>query len=57
MNKKELIKELTKRYQDELEKPSKGGYYGETKEVNKSKLKRLRLLLIEVMRELEEDLK
>ena len=59
----ELLKELQKRYLNELENPT-GYVYGDFpgssgryQISNKSKLKRLRLLIAEVMRELEEELK
>ena len=57
----ELFKELTKRYISEIENPSKSGWNAKEETwqdnfvPNKSKLKRLRLLLHEVMREIEEN--
>jgi len=58
-DKAQLILELTKRYVHEIKNPSKEGYneikkkWEENCKTNKSKLKRLRLLLHEVMFELE----
>ena len=58
-----LLKELQKRYLDELENPT-GYIYGDYPDSpklyqlnNKSKLKRLRLLIAEVMKELEKEIK
>jgi len=55
-----LLKELQKRYLDELEFPTgyiHGNYpdsHLDYQATNKAKLKRLRLLIAEVMKELEE---
>jgi len=63
INKVDLLKELEKRHLHEIEYPT-GYVYGDypgsagTYQVsNKSKLKRLRLLIAEVMKELEEEMK